>query len=712
MPESIQGSVKESAQKSVQASTEEQITDSSPSVDFCSSDVELLQKDSEIKQKPLCVNEVISATGENDYSSSPLLNSTDDIGVQLLCNAAAAQDLDAQYHRRLIFEVYNDQRRVVFRQNSPENSAVYTYCARQKHIAKRLMAEQGIPVPRGEVFQKYDSALRYFSETASPVTVKPTDGSSGHGVTCAIASEEHFFHAWKTALEESRNIVVEQDIPGQDIRVIVIAGKAEAAYVRVPAHVVGDGVHSIRDLVDRKNAVRRSNPSLRLDMIARFDLLERNGVSLDEVPAAGAKVQLTSVANASAGGETVQIFDHLDKELLEIAERAARCFPGLVQVGVDLIYVSPEHWAPGMPRAYVIEVNSNPGICDSVFPSFGKSMDVPAKVISHVFSSRFDPRSELDSPVSIELAERYRYQEFDAIFGSGEQRQSALIKQAAYGLNLHTESISPTVFRLVGETDQCLFKGAMPEKLLMASRKVTRNRQWLDEILPVNPLNPVGSNQKARSQLNHFRFLIVGGKLVSALLVRAQSSRGDVSRVEVGDLVHPSVLPIIEQTLKAVFNPVLLGMDILTRDISADLTHQPWHVVDAMCNPSLAWHHFPDSGPGRDVAASIVRTALPRQVFSGTEPRVCAHLVIRGEVQGVGFRRWMKQMAIMQSVCGWVRNSRENGEPIVEAVLEGTPTAVEKLVDLCDDGPSPAKVEAVERSEQSCTGRLRFSVTG
>lgn len=708
MQESIQGSAQESAQEGAQ----EEIMGSNAYDNGIAGDVALLDKDGGITQPPLSVDEVIRVSGENDYSSSSLLNSNDDIGIQLLCNAAAAQNLDAKYHRRLIFEVQSEQRRVVFRQNSPENSAVYTFCARQKHVAKALMAEQGIPVPIGEVFQDYDSALRYFIAAGRPVTVKPSDGSSGYGVTCAINSEENFSRAWQVALEESRNIVVEQDIPGQDIRVIVIAGKAEAAYVRVPAHVVGDGIHSIRELVDRKNAVRKSNPSLRLDLIARFDLLERNGVSLDEVPPAGEKVQLTSVANTSAGGETVQIFDHLDKELLEIAERAARCFPGLVQVGVDLIYVSPEHWTPGTPRAYVIEVNSNPGICDAVFPSFGKPMDVPGKVISHVFSSQFEPRSGLDTPVTVELAERYPYQDFDALFGSGEQRQSALIQQAAYGLNLRAESIAQTVFRLVGETDQCLFKGAMPENLLMASRKVTRNRQWLDEILPVNPLNPVGNSAKARSQFNQFRFLVVGGKLVSVLLIRARTSRGDVSRVEVGDLVHPSVLPIVEQTMKVVFNPVLFGMDILTRDISADLTHQPWRVVDAMCNPSLAWHHFPDSGPGRDVASSIVRAALSEQVFSGVPPRVCAHLVIRGDVQDVGFRRWMKQMAIMHAVSGWVRNIRENGEPVVETVLEGTPSAVEKLVALCAHGPSSANVETVERNAQSCTGRLNFSVTG
>ncbi|WP_299593772.1 acylphosphatase [uncultured Microbulbifer sp.] len=655
----------------------------------------------------LPVEQIIQRCGENDYSSSPLLNSRDDVGIQLLCNAAALHGLEVRYHRRLIFEVSDKQRRVVFRQNSPANSAVYTYCARQKHVAKRMMAERGVPVPSGHVFEDYQRALHFFRQAAVAVTVKPADGSSGYGVSSGIDTEQDFASAWKFAREESKNVIVEQNIFGEDIRVIVIAGKAQAAYVRVPAHVVGDGELSIRELVERKNVIRRCNPSLRLDPIKRFDLLERSGLSLDHVPAKGENIQLTSVANASAGGETVQVFDELGAEILEIAERAALCFPGLVQVGVDLIYVSPELWKDGMPRGYVIEVNSNPGICDSVFPSFGRSIDVPKALISHVFSPEGTGYSSVHSGVSVSLAGPYRYHEFERFFGEREQRQMMLIKQAAYGLNVDVEHISDSVFRLTGAGEECLFHSGMPEGVRMVSRKVTRNREWMAAILPVNSLYPIGEDQR----LNRFRLLIVGGKLTSALLIRPVTRGQETKRIEVGDLVHPSVMPILDQTLTAIFDPPVVGIDLLAVDISSDLNYQPWKVKDAVCNPNLSWHHFPDQGIGRDVSAALVQASLPG-ISGNSVPKICERFVIHGDVQGADFRGWIKLSSVLHGVNGWVRNLPENGEEVVEAVLEGTPVSIEALYALCLRGGESAKVESIVRQEQPCTGKLQFSVIG
>ena len=659
-------------------------------------------------QVPLPVDTIMRESGENDFSSSPLLNSRDDVGIQLLCNAADAQGLNVHYHRRLIFEVFDEKRRVIFRQNSPANSAVYTYCARQKHIAKLMMAAEGVPVPSGSCFRDYEAALRFFQQSGVVVTVKPVDGSSGYGVTSGISTEEEFARAWEFAREESRDVVVEQNITGQDIRIVVIGGKAEAAYVREPANVIGDGEHTIRQLVDKKNALRRSNPALRLDMIKRFELLERKGISLDYVPADGEKLQLTTVANASAGGETVQIFDYLDRELLDIAERAARCFPGLVQVGVDLIYVAPEHWKPGSPRGYVIEVNSNPGICDTVFPSFGRAIDAPGKLVSHVFSEQGAQFLSTHPSVSISLATAYRYADFARVFGSGEQRQIALIKQAAHALNLKVEDLSENVFRLIGEQGSCLFHSGMSEGVRMVTRKITRNREWMDTVLPVNTLFPLKDEQR----LNRFRLLVVDGKLISALLVRPGKRGQETMRTEVGDLVHPSVLPVIDQTLDAIFDPPVVGIDLLVGDISSNLDIQPWKVIDAVCNPNLAWHHFPDVGVGRDVAKAIVGSSLPT-LDPALTPAVCERFVVRGKVQGVGFRRWFKLLSVLHDVRGWVRNLQEGGsESALEVVLEGSPVSINTLYTLCQRGPKSAQVESVAREPQPFTGKLQFSVIG
>ncbi|MFV8782078.1 acylphosphatase [Microbulbifer sp. SA54] len=657
----------------------------------------------------LPVDAIIQSSGGNDYSDSPFLKRREDIGTMLVCSAAADKKLEVKYHRGLIYEVSDGGRRVVFRQNSPQNSAVYTYCARQKHIAKAILARHGVPVPSGEIFEDYAAALGYFRASNHTVTVKPCDGSSGHGVTSGVTSEREFETAWQCATQESRKIIVEQNIVGQDVRVIVIGGQAEAAYVREPAHVIGDGKHSIRELVDDKNRQRVKNPGMRYDMLKRFDLLERDGISLSYVPKAGEKIQLTSVANASAGGETVQILDHLDRDALEIAERAARCFPGLVQVGVDLMYLG-KALEDGEPPAYVIEVNSNPGICDAVFPCYGRPVDVPGKLLSHVFSQQ--PHVQR-APFSLALAPLYGYQHYPKALYRGVQRQVDLIQQAAFGLGLRVETISESVFSLHSETRRCMFHGGMPEGIPMVSRKITRNREWMAEVLPacsqlsapamVSRASPQSAASPA-ARLKHYRLLVVGGRLIAALEIESQ---GDgTSRKDVSDLVHESVLPILQATLEAIFDPCLAGVDLLAENISTDMQQQLWRVDDAVCNPILGLHHFPDQGPGRDVSRALVQALFPELPVPPVA-RVCERLLISGQVQGVGFRRWLKLMAIRHSVSGWVRN-RPDGQ--VEAIIEGTPSALRALTTLCSRGSTGARVDAVLKASSVAVGRTDFTI--
>lgn len=659
----------------------------------------------------LPVDRIINDSTENDYSGSPFLGIEDDIGISLVCHAAMGKNLQVKRHRRLIYEVSDGQRNIVFRQNSPGNSAVYTYCARQKHIAKKILASAGVPVPAGDIFESYEPALRYFQQSETAVTVKPCDGSSGVGVSCGINNDKDFNAAWAAARRESKRIIVEQNIVGQDVRVIVIGGKAVAAYVRTPAHVIGDGVHTIRQLVELKNRVRKNNPSLRLDLLRRFDLLERQGRSLDAVPENGEKVQLTTVANTSAGGETVQILDQLDTETLKVAEKAALCFRGLVQVGVDLIYVGRQN-SPGQSSAYVIEVNSNPGICDAVFPAYGPGVDVPSKLLEHVFS--LNPL-EQQRKLKVSLAPPYTYSEFPNAFYRGPRRQVDLIKQAAYARNLEVEVIDEDVFVLHRGAHSCMFYRGMSEHVRMVSRKISRNRDWLNEVLPrseSSESSAVIDHQQIPNRLNRYRLLIVGTKLVAALHIRPESNGkkgvGQILRVDVSELFHPSLLVAVEEALQIVFDPFMAGVDIVMEDITRDISGQVWAVEDVVTNPFLSWHHFPDQGLARDVAGMVVRELFP-EVAIAPGDLCCRRVLLTGQVQGVGFRRWMKLMAIRHGVTGWVRNLKDGR---VEAMLEGAESGIAQVCELCWQGPAKARVDDVVVDEAPNFARTGFTALG
>ena len=78
--------------------------------------------------------------------------------------------------------------------------------------------------------------------------------------------------------------------------------------------------------------------------------------------------------------------------------------------------------------------------------------------------------------------------------------------------------------------------------------------------------------------------------------------------------------------------------------------------------------------------------------------RVTRRLAIRGHVQGVGFRYAMHHEAMRLGVTGWVGNRRDG---TVEAVVQGTPEAVEAITRWARRGPADARVAAVEQSEAS-----------
>jgi acylphosphatase len=82
-------------------------------------------------------------------------------------------------------------------------------------------------------------------------------------------------------------------------------------------------------------------------------------------------------------------------------------------------------------------------------------------------------------------------------------------------------------------------------------------------------------------------------------------------------------------------------------------------------------------------------------------------VVVRGYVQGVFFRDTARRLAQQRNVAGWVSNRWDGA---VEAVFEGDPEAVERLVEFCRQGPRGAQVESVEVTEEAPEGLRGFSV--
>ena len=94
---------------------------------------------------------------------------------------------------------------------------------------------------------------------------------------------------------------------------------------------------------------------------------------------------------------------------------------------------------------------------------------------------------------------------------------------------------------------------------------------------------------------------------------------------------------------------------------------------------------------------------------------VMRHVIIRGRVQGVGYRAWTEYTALERGVQGWVRNCHDGG---VEALFAGPEETVANMIEACRNGPSGARVDGIDQREASpdeLTLRRRgelFSVLG
>jgi cyanophycin synthetase len=265
------------------------------------------------------------------------------------------------------------------------SSAVAVDIACDKELTKTVLRMAGLPVPRGGVAQTREEALEIAARIGWPVVLKPVCGNQGRGVVTGVRSRRDLFQAFATAAAHGRPVVVEEEIPGRQYRLLVVGDEVVAAAERMPPTVVGDGVHTVAELVAIENADPRrgeghERPLTRIviDGTARRQL-RRQGLTPDSVPPAGAVVLLRDSANLSTGGVATDVTDSVSPALRSLARRAAQAV-GLDIAGVDIL--APD---PSAAHGVVIEVNACPGIRMHEHPWRGRSQAAGEAIVRHLF---------------------------------------------------------------------------------------------------------------------------------------------------------------------------------------------------------------------------------------------------------------------------------------------------------------------------------------
>jgi cyanophycin synthetase len=275
-------------------------------------------------------------------------------------------------------------------------SAIAESIAQDKDLTKRLLAAAGVPVPAGRPVRDLEDAWAAVQEIGGPVVVKPRDGSQGRGVAVNIETRAQLEIAYAAAREIRREVIVERFIPGHDFRLLVVGDRLVAAARRDPPYVIGDGEHTVQELVDRVNLDPRrgeghatSLTRIRIDEIAR-ERLARQNLTPESVPPRGERVVLRNNANLSTGGTATDVTDDVHPDLAARVVDAARVI-GLDVAGVDVVCETMQRPLEDQGGS-IVEVNAAPGLRMHLAPSYGRGRPVGEAVINAMFAPGEDGR--------------------------------------------------------------------------------------------------------------------------------------------------------------------------------------------------------------------------------------------------------------------------------------------------------------------------------
>jgi cyanophycin synthetase len=261
--------------------------------------------------------------------------------------------------------------------------------ASDKEETNRILASLGLPVPKQELVQSEGQARRAAERIGYPVVTKPYDGNHGRGISIRLTTPDEVAQGFAVAREHARSVIVETFIEGDDHRLLVVNGELVAATRRTPGHVVGDGEHTIVQLIDVVNqdprrGVGHEKVLTRLELDAQaLKMLEKAGLTPESVPERGRVVLLRATANLSTGGTATDVTDIIHPDNREMAERAVRAI-GLDVGGVDFLSKNIAESYRTIGGA-ICEVNAAPGFRMHVAPSEGTPRDVAGPVIDMLF---------------------------------------------------------------------------------------------------------------------------------------------------------------------------------------------------------------------------------------------------------------------------------------------------------------------------------------
>lgn len=270
----------------------------------------------------------------------------------------------------------------------PFSGAVLPIDVDDKSQLKDLLLAHHLPTPKGEVFRDVDTALEYVrAHIGFPVVVKPRSGSLSKHVSSPVRNPQELSIAIAIARMITREFIVEEYVPGKVHRVTMVDGVLVASCWREPANIVGDGEHTIRELIARKNQdPRRGGPNERNYTLHKIltgkkteEMLSAQGVHFESIPQQGEKISVHDKVVLAAGADIHDNTEELHPVNIRLFTEVARLC-GVPLIGIDCIAADLSIPYTEQPFG-IIEVNSHPYIDMHHVPSTGKVRNVAGALL-------------------------------------------------------------------------------------------------------------------------------------------------------------------------------------------------------------------------------------------------------------------------------------------------------------------------------------------
>lgn len=279
-----------------------------------------------------------------------------------------------------------------------KDSYIVPLIMENKTVTKKVLKEAGFRVPGGAEFSSMEEAVKAYPRFADQAfVIKPKSTNYGLGITIFKegADLEDYQAGLAIAFREDSSVLVEEFMPGTEYRFFVIGGEVHAIMLRVPANVIGDGIRTVKELVEEKNSdpLRGTNHRAPLELIQLGELeqlmLKEQGLTIESVPQANQIVYLRENSNISTGGDSIDMTDEFSEAYKKIAVSAVEALGAKIS-GIDLIIPDKEIDPTTDKKAYgIIEANFNPAIHMHVYPFAGKGRRLTMNVLKLLYPEIF-----------------------------------------------------------------------------------------------------------------------------------------------------------------------------------------------------------------------------------------------------------------------------------------------------------------------------------